>query len=183
MRKRLILFIFLIGFIGAGSSLSYGEDGHKVKWGFSILGGPNADFIHGRSTLTLVSLLPWIDIPLHPKWDFELEGNLSYYWIKHDKNLYLLGLHSNFLFKPYQREKWKWFFIGGMGGGYINSNQGLKYIGDSHWAGILHGGTGIQIFLGNGRFLRGEYRLQHISDPFNHDEGINTHNFLLGLSF
>lgn len=183
MRNKLIFIILLLGFIGIGSSFTYGEEDQRVKWGFSILGGPNADFIHPRPTLTLLAFLPRIDIALHPKWDFELEGNLSYYWIKHDKNLYLLGLNSNILFKPYEKEKWKWFLLGGMGWGYINTNGDLKYMGGSHWAGLLQGGVGIQFLLGKGTFLRGEYRLQHISDPFNRDEGINTHSFLIGLSF
>ncbi len=183
MRNKLVFLILLLGFIGIGSSLSYGEGDRKVRWGLSILGGPNADFIHDRPTLTLIALLPRIEIPLHPRWDFEMEGNLSYYWIKHDKNLYLLGLNSNFLFKSYQKEDRNWFFLGGMGWGYINSNKELRYIGDSHWAGVLQGGTGVQFLLRRGIHFRGEYRLQHISDPFNRDKGINTHSFLLGLSF
>lgn len=183
MRNKLIFIILVLGFIGIGYSLSYGEEDQKVRWSLSILGGPNADFIHDRPTLTLLAFLPRIEIPIHPQWDFELEGNLSYYWIKQDKNLYLLGLHSNFLFKPCQKQKWKWFLLGGMGWGYINSSKGLKYIGDSHWAGILQGGVGVQYHLKRETYFRGEYRLQHISDPFNRDEGINTHSFLLGLSF
>ncbi len=31
-------------------------------------------------------------------------------------------------------------------------------------------------------WLRGAYRLHHISDPFIHDVGLNTHSFILGFS-
>lgn len=176
-----VLLIILI--IGLMTSPSYGEGKRKIGWGFSFLAGPNADFIHGRPTLTQLAFLPRIRYSLHRKWDFEFEGNFSYYGIKHEKNLYLLGANANLLFKPFEGKGWKWFLIGGVGAGYNNNNGGVEYIGKSHVAGILHAGTGMDISLGKGYFLRGEYRLEHISDPFNHDEGINTHCFMLGVSY
>ena len=66
---------------------------------------------------------------------------------------------------------------------YHNNDGEVKEIGDSHIAGILHGGMGILFKMGKGWALRGEYRLQHISDPFKGDLGINTHNFIVGVSF
>jgi hypothetical protein len=58
-----------------------------------------------------------------------------------------------------------------------------REIGDYHVAGVLQGGTGIYLPMGKGWLLRGEYRFQHISDPFEKDVGINTHNFILRVSF
>ncbi len=162
---------------------SNGGEERKIRLGFSLLAGPNADFIHGRPTLTQLAILPRINYPLHRKWDFELEGTLSYYGIKHEKNLYVLGTNVNILFKPLEGKGWKWFLVGGVGAGYNNSNGRIRYIGKSHVAGILHIGTGMDVNMGKGYFLRGEYRLEHLSDPFNHDEGINTHCFMLGVSY
>lgn len=178
------IVVVLLGLtVGLIPSDCCGEEEGRTRWGLSLTGGPNADFIHGRPTLTLISLLPRVGFPLHPNWDIEVEGNLSYYGIKHEKNLYLLGTQTNLCFKPFQGNGWKWFFIVGLGAGYHNAHDDYKYLGKSHVAGILHGGTGLEIKVGKGYFFRGEYRLQHISDPFHHDEGINTHCFLIGLSF
>jgi hypothetical protein len=46
-----------------------------------------------------------------------------------------------------------------------------REIGDYHVAGVLQGGTGIYL------------PIQHISDPFEKDVGINTHNFILRVPF
>ncbi len=177
------IIILTILIILLAVSLSYGEEERKLKWGFSLLAGPNADFIHGRPTLTQLAFLPRIQYSLHRNWDFEFEGNFSYYGIKHEKNLYVLGVNTNILFRPLEGKGWKWFLIGGVGAGYNNSNGGIRYIGKSHVAGILHIGTGMNVSLRKRYLLRGEYRLEHISDPFNHDEGINTHCFLIGISY
>jgi len=45
------------------------------------------------------------------------------------------------------------------------------------------GGTGITYYIGKGVWLRGEYRFHHISDSFLNDPGINSHDFMLGVSF
>ncbi len=181
-QKGVIILVafFILGLI---VSTSNGGEERKTQWGFSLLAGPNADFIHGRPTLTQLALLPRINYPLHRKWDFELEGNFSYYGIKHEKNLYVLGANANIRFKPLEGKGWKWFLVGGVGAGYNNSNGGVRYIGKSHVAGVLHIGTGMDVSIGKGYSLRGEYRLEHLSDPFNHDEGINTHCFMLGVSY
>lgn len=42
---------------------------------------------------------------------------------------------------------------------------------------------GIEYWIAKGWPLRGEYRFNHVSDPFKADTGINTHNFMLGFSF
>jgi len=178
-----VAIFFIIFIIGSMASPSYGEGERKIRWGLSFLAGPNADFIHGRPTLTQLALLPRIHFPLHPNWNLEVEGNFSYYGIKHEKNLYLLGANINILFSPIRGKEWKWFLIGGVGAGYNNSNGVIRYIGKSHLAGVLHAGTGMDVSLGKGYFLRGEYRLEHISDPFNHDEGINTHCFMIGVLY
>jgi hypothetical protein len=59
----------------------------------------------------------------------------------------------------------------------------VREIGDSHIAGILQGGRGIDLGIEKGWILRGEYRFIHISDPLKGDLGINTYSFILGVSF
>ncbi len=59
----------------------------------------------------------------------------------------------------------------------------MRDIGDSQVAGILQIGTGVNYYIGKGIWLRGEYRFHHISDPFQKDSGINTHDLNLGVSF
>jgi len=106
--------------------------------------------------------------------------------IHHSKDLYLLGANTNIIFKPIQWNEAFLFLIGGMGLAYNNNSDDqrrVRDIGDSHIAGILQIGSGIQYYLGKGLWLRGEYRFHHISDPFQGDSGINTHNLLIGISF
>jgi opacity protein-like surface antigen len=67
--------------------------------------------------------------------------------------------------------------------GYDNSGGRVEEIGDSHFAGILQGGIGIFYKVGKRLILRGEYRFNHVSEPFRTDDGLNTHDFLLGISF
>jgi hypothetical protein len=169
-------------------SNSYAED-KKVTWGFSLGGGPNADFIHHRPDLAMYTFLPRVDIPLHGKLSLEFEGNFSYYDISHDKNFYFVGLNGNIVFTAI---RWEWgslFTLGGGGLGYNSDGRkkvpGMRkpLIGDSGFAGILQGGMGITYNIGKGLGLRGEYRLVHISEPNAGDVGINTHTFLLGISF
>jgi opacity protein-like surface antigen len=148
--------------------------------GFSILAGPNAksdpDFTH-------IAFLPRMVFPLHKNWDFEFEGNLSYYSINEGKNLYLLGANGNVLFKPFRWKMVTPFLLGGGGLAYNNGNGQVRTIGKSHVAGILQGGVGVDYRLEKGWALRGEYCYHHISDPFNRDRGLNTHGFILGASF
>jgi len=73
-----------------------------------------------------------------------------------------------------------------MGLAYNNNSdkhRRVRDIGDSHIAGILQIGSVIQYRIGRKWWLRGEYRFHHISDPFEQDSGINTHNLIIGLSF
>jgi hypothetical protein len=167
-------------FIGCFTPLCYGDEKGDFKWGLSILAGPNVksdpDFSH-------LALLPRVGLALHRKWDFELEGNLSYYFINREKNLYLLGVNGSFLFKPVQWGKITPFLIAGGGLAYNNNNGFVWEMGDSHTAGIVQGGGGILYDMGKGLWLRGEYRFYHISDPFERDYGLNTHSFVLGVTF
>lgn len=179
-KRSLISALISLTLIGPFISLSYSEENGKVKWGFSILTGINAK---SKPDLTLLGILPRAELALHKNWDLELEGNFSYYAIKEEKDLYLLGTNANILFKPIQWEKGNLFLLGGGGLAYHNNDGEVKEIGDSHIAGILHGGMGILFKMGKGWALRGEYRLQHISDPFKGDLGINTHTFIIGVSF
>ena len=179
--KRNLIFVFIIlMMIGFKVSDSRADEDGKTKWGFSFLAGINVrddpDFAH-------FALLPRAGWALHKNWDFELEGNFSYYFINKEKNLYLLGVNGNFLFKPIQWGKVTPFLMTGGGLAYNNNNGNVWEIGDSHTAGILQGGAGIDYYMGKGLWLRGAYRFHHISDPFKYDVGLNTHSFILGFSF
>jgi hypothetical protein len=59
----------------------------------------------------------------------------------------------------------------------------VREIGDSHCGGIAETGAGIYYKLGKRWALKGKYPFYHILDPFSKDTGLNTHNFLLGISF
>jgi opacity protein-like surface antigen len=50
-------------------------------------------------------------------------------------------------------------------------------------AGVLQGGGGVYLNIKKGLTLRGEYRFQHASDPFNANDGINSHTLVLGVLF
>ena len=181
LSKRILAFVFIsLMIIGFPISYSYGDEDGKVKWGFSILAGTHTK---SKPDLILLAILPRLGLSMHKNWDLELEGNFSYYSIQDEKDLYLLGTHANILFKPIRWGKGTFFLIGGGGFAYNNNNGKVKEIGDSHIAGIIHGGAGIDFIVGKGWALRGEYRLIHISDPLKGDLGINTHNFILGVSF
>jgi opacity protein-like surface antigen len=177
----LIILIFLL-MVGSMPSYSSGDEKEgKMKWGFSLSSGTDQK---SRNDLVLYGFLPRIDFALHRNWDFEFEGNFSYYAISNSKNLYLLGLNGNILFKPIQWNRGSLFLIGGVGLAYNNnSDRQVRDIGDSHATGIAQIGSGINYNIGKGLWLRGEYRFHHISDPFRKDSGINTHDLNLGISF
>jgi hypothetical protein len=167
-------------FSGYFPLLCHGDEKGDVKWGVSVLLGPNS---RGDMDFTHFALLPRGGLALHKWWDLELEGNFSRYFIDGEKDLYLLGVNGNLLFKPVQWGKVTPFVIVGAGLAY-NNNSGFVYeMGDSHTAGILQGGGGILYDTGKGFWLRGEYRYHHISDPFEHDHGLNTNSFILGVIF
>jgi hypothetical protein len=172
--------VFCLLFIGCFASLCYGDEKGDVKWGVSVLLGPNAG---GSLDFTHFALLPRAGLALHKKWDLELEGNFSYYFIHQVKNLYLLGVNGNLLFKPVQWGKVTPFLIAGAGLAYNNNDGNVWVLGDSQTAGILQGGGGILYDTGKGFWLRGEYRFHHISDPFQRDYGLNTNSFILGVTF
>ncbi len=133
--------------------------------------------------MSTYGFFPRIGLALHKNWDLEFEGNFSFWNISHEKDLYFLGTNANFLFKPFQ---WTWgslFLLAGGGLGYDSAGNRIKEIGDTHLGGILQTGVGISYNLGKDWRLRGEYRFYHISEPLRRDDGLNTHIFLLGVSF
>ena len=169
---------------GSLFSYSYGDEEKSVKWGFSVFGG-TGDAYYNKPDMSVYGILPRIGLALHKNWDLEFEGNYSYWDISGEKDLYFLGVNGNILFKPIQRNWGSLFLLGGAGLGY-DDNAGknrVREIGESKCGGILQGGAGVYFNLGRGLALRGEYRFYHISDPFQHDTGLNTHIFLLGISF
>jgi hypothetical protein len=167
-------------FIGCFTPLCYGGEGRDIKWGFSVLLGPNAG---GHMDFTQSALLPRAGVALHKMLDLEFEGNFSQYFIDGAKNLYLIGINGNLLFKPVQWGKVIPFLIAGAGLAYNNNSGFVWEMGDSHTAGILQGGGGILYDTGKGFWLRGEYRFHHISDPFESDHGLDTHSFIVGITF
>ncbi len=174
------LFPLSLLFIGCFATLCPGEEKQDIHWGGSIMFGPHA---RGHLNFTYFAALPRASLPLHKKWDLEFEGNLSHYLIRRERDLYLIGVNGNLLFKPVQWGRVTPFLIGGAGLAY-NNNSGFAWeLGDSHTAGILQGGAGIFYDIGEKFLLRGEYRFHHVSDPFERDHGLNTHGFLIGVAF
>lgn len=178
-KRNLFFGLIPLALIGLLIFPSFGEEGKKVTNGLGILGG----FRTASPRLSRYAILPRIDIFLHRNWDLEFEGNFSRYNIRGEKDLVLLGLNANILFKPIE-DKWGFLFLlGGAGLGYDNSGGKVREIGDSHLGGVLQTGAGICIALGKGWLLRGEYRFHHGSEPFRNDSGLNMHDFILGISF
>jgi hypothetical protein len=167
-------------FIGCFAPFCYGEEKGSIKWGVSLLLGPNAG---GHMDFTQSAVLPRGGFALHKYLDLEFEGNFSHYFIDGEKDLYVLGVNGNLLFKPVQWGKVTPFLIAGAGLGYNNNSGFVWELGDSHTGGILQGGGGILYDTGKGFWLRGEYRFHHMSDPFEKDHGLNTHSFLVGITF
>ncbi|MGB9627654.1 MAG: hypothetical protein ACPL6D_03240, partial [Thermodesulfobacteriota bacterium] len=60
-RQNGIVILAILLTIGAMISPSYAEEERKMNWGFSLLAGPNADFIHGRPTLNQLAFLPRVN--------------------------------------------------------------------------------------------------------------------------
>jgi hypothetical protein len=179
------LFFTLVAFVIVGPMISdsYGEEESKVRYGFSVLGG-FGDATRSQPHLSVYGILPRVGLALHKNWDLEVEGNYSYWSIRGEDNLYFLGGDLNLLFKPIRKKWGSLFLLAGGGLGYDNASKiRVSEIGGSHCGGILQAGGGIIYNLGKGWALRGEYRFYHISDPFRKDTGLNTHTFLLGISF
>ena len=187
-KSHILSALVLLIIVGSLTSYSYGEE-KKVTWGFSIFGG-TGDAIHSKPDMTVYGFLPRISLPLWKYLDLEFEGNFFYYDIHKTHDFYFLGVSHNILFKPIQ-EKWgSLFLLGGAGLGYdsagkkLNNGDSRSLIGDQHFAGFCHGGAGVFFNIGRGMALRVEYRLCHISEPFDtSDRGLNTHNVLFGFAF
>ena len=177
---NLVAVLILLAMVALSAPHSYGEEGKKTSWGFSVLGGING---RKKPDLNQFGLFPRLDISLYRSLAVELEGNFSYFPISGEKNLYLLGMNTNLLFSPIRWRKGSLFVLGGGGLAYTNSNGTIREIADSHLAGVAQAGAGFTYDIGRGWSLRGEYRFHHTSVPFKRDWGINTHNFMLGLSF
>jgi opacity protein-like surface antigen len=170
--------------VGLWISHPYGEEASQFNYGFSVFGG-RGDAWHDKPHFEVYGFLPRVDWNLYGNWALELEGNFSYWNIAAQNDFYFLGGNINILFKPIQR-KWGSLFIlagGGLGYDSAGHRHRVSEIGDTRCGGILQTGAGIYYNLGKGLALRAEYRFYHISDPFRHDRGLNSHNALLGISF
>jgi opacity protein-like surface antigen len=186
MKGRFKVFYSLLTallLIGCLTSATYGDEDGKVKFGVSGFLGTEVGFIYSRPEFTKYGVLPRISIPLHRNWDLEVEGNFSYWGLKHEKNLYFVGVNQNWVFKPLHWNRGSLFLLFGGGLGYDNSGGDIREIGDSHFAGVAHAGLGIFYNMTKKWALRLEYRFSHISEPTRSDNGINSHDFLLGVSF
>ena len=187
--STLILFVI----IGSIVSYAYGEEEKETKWGFSILWG-TGDVFYTRTDMKVYGFLPRISFPLHKGWkywDLEFEGNFFYYDIQKMHDVYFLGLSHNIVFKPIQERWGSLFLLIGGGLGYDSAGERLHrgnserpLLGDQHFAGFVNAGAGMLFNIGRGTALRVEYRLCHISEPFDtSDRGLNTHHVLFGISF
>ncbi len=180
--RKLLRLIFPLALVASFVSNSYGEAG-KITYGASFSGGFTEQ---GRNYFTRWAILPRVGLPLHKYWDLEFEGNFSYYDTSEVKKLYVLGFNGNILFRPIRWGRACFFLLAGAGLGYDNSTDGNHHtwdVGDTHVAGTLQGGLGVDYSIAKGWGIRGEYRFNHVSDPFRPDPGINTHNFMLGFTF
>jgi opacity protein-like surface antigen len=183
LNKTLWFFAFVpFMMVGSMISHSYGEEGSKVEYGFSIFGAVG-DALHEKLDTLAYGFLPCVDLSLHRNWDLEFEGNYSYWNIRKGHDLYFLGVNANLLFKPIQQNWGFLFLLGGGGLGYDSAGERMPQIGDSHCGGILQAGIGFCYNLGKRWALRVEYRFYHLSEPFRDDKGLNTHTALLGVLF
>ncbi len=187
--STLILFVI----IGSMVSYSYGEEERRTKWGFSILWG-TGDVFYTQTDMKVYGFLPRISFPLRKDWkywDVEFEGDFFYYKIQKMHDVYFLGLSQNTVFKPIQKRWGSLFLLIGGGLGYDSAGERLHrgvgeapLLGDQHFAGFVNAGAGMLLNMGRGTKLRVEYRLYHISEPFDtSDRGLNTHTVLFGISF
>jgi hypothetical protein len=192
-KSYLVSTLILLVIIGSTVSYSYGEEEKKTRWSFSILGG-TGDAFYTKTHMREYGFLPRISFPLHKNWkywDLEFEGNFFYYDIPKMHDVYFLGLSHNIVFKPIQERWGSLFLLIGAGLGYDSAGERLHrgrseapLLGDQHFAGFVNAGAGMLFNIGRGTALRIEYRLYHVSEPFDtSDRGLNTHTVLLGISF
>jgi hypothetical protein len=192
-KSYLVSALILLVIIGPTVSYSYGEEEKKTRWSFSILGG-TGDAFHTKIHMREYGFLPRISFPFRKNWnywDLEFEGNFFYYDIPKIHDVYFLGLSHNIVFKPIQERWGSLFLLIGAGLGYDSAGERLyrgrseaPLLGDQHFAGSVNAGAGMLFNIGRGTALRIEYRLYHVSEPFDtSDRGLNTHTVLLGISF
>jgi len=189
--KRYLLFASILLIVTESFiPYSYGEE-RKVKWGVSVLGG-TGDAFCSKADMAEFGFLPRISLPLYKNYlDLEFEGNFFYYDIRQTHDLYFLGLSHNILFKPIQKKWGSLFLLVGAGLGYDSAGKRLKIegshyplLGDQHFSGFPYAGAGMFLNMGRGTALRVEYRLYHLSEPFDKtDRGLNTHTILFGIAF
>jgi hypothetical protein len=180
-KRYLLSTLILFMIIGLIVSSAYGEekDEKKVRWGFSALGG-TGDAFYRQPKTNVYGFLPRISLPLHKNWDLEFEGNFFYYDIHKMHDFYFLGFSHNLLFKPIQGR----FGYESAGKRLYHGNSRVPLIGDQHFSAVCHAGVGLLFNVGRRTALRVEYRLYHISEPFDRaDYGLNTHSVLFGFTF
>jgi hypothetical protein len=186
-RKYLVLALITVVMVGSAVFPSYGAENRNVRYGFSVFGGTGEGWFD-KPDMSVYGFIPRISLSLHKNWDLEFEGNISYYDIRKEHDLYFLGVNGNILFKPIQGKWGSLFFLAGGGLGYDSAGKRLKrdhsyFIGDQHLGGSLQTGAGTYFNIGRSMALRMEYRFYHLSEPLRADRGLNTHNILLGISF
>jgi hypothetical protein len=193
-KSYLLATLILFAILGSIVSYSYGEEQEekKTRWGFSILGGTGDAF--SNTHMREYGFLPRITLPLCKDWkywDLEFEGNFLYYDIPKVHNAYFLGPSHNIVFRPIQERWGSLFLLVGAGIGYDSAGKRLfrgdsesPLLGDQHFSGVVNAGAGVLFNIGRKTALRVEYRLYHISEPFDtRDRGLNTHTVLFGISF
>jgi opacity protein-like surface antigen len=158
---------------------AYGEDG-GTRWGISLLGGWAAN---AEPELTHTALLPSVEFPMSRLWSVNVEGNLSHYAISGRKDIDLLGANVYLLVRPVSWGRGSWFALAGGGLGYATTNRETDNLVRREFAAVIEAGTGIEHKISEIFSLKVEYRFVHISSPYVNDRGINSHNFVMGVTW
>jgi hypothetical protein len=82
-RNPISIFVCLV-LIGLYISPSHAEGERETRYGFGLMVGTNS---RNKRDFALAALFPRMEFPLSKGWDFELEGNFSYYFFNEEKNL------------------------------------------------------------------------------------------------
>ena len=151
----------------------------RFEYGLSLLGGGGDQDGLDLRYYAAYPRWGWTFLERHA---FELEGNIGHYRLD-STDMTSLGLQGLFTYSFYRFKHGNAFIAAGGGLIYLDLDE-RPQVGDASAVALGQAGIGLKFVVESKKALRLEYRFQHVSDPFDsNDGGWDYHCLALGVSW
>lgn len=151
----------------------------RFEYGLSLLGGGGDQDGLDIRYYAAYPRWGWTFLERHA---FELEGNIGHYRLD-STDMTSLGLQGLFTYAFYRFKHGNAFIAAGGGLIYLDLDE-RPQVGDASAVALGQAGIGLKFVVESKKALRLEYRFQHVSDPFDsNDGGWDYHCLALGVSW